>query len=163
MRSSALTFSRVRDFVLSKFDQNLVMIQRLQSLWLLLAAIFSFLTFKLPFYSGSKIIKDVVQPDVRLDATSQIFLLILTGTVILLCFIAIFLFKDRKKQLTLTIINIILSIVLLALYFSEIQKFQKGIISLSCLFTLAIPIFLFLAARGIWKDQKLIKSLDRLR
>ena len=139
------------------------MIQRLQSLWLLLAAIFAFLTFKLPFYSGSKTIKGIVQPDVRLDATAQIFILVLTGVVILLCFVALFMYKDRKKQLTLTIINIILSIVLLVLYFLEIGKFQTSIISLSCLFTLAIPIFLFLAARGIWKDEKLVRSLDRLR
>jgi hypothetical protein len=139
------------------------MIQRFQSLWLLLAAIFAFLTFKLPFYSGSKKIQGVIQPDVRLNAASQIFILILTGTVILLCFIALFLYKNRKKQLTLTIINIILSIVLLVLYFLQIQKFETGIISLSCLFTLVIPIFLFLAARGIGKDEKLIKSLDRLR
>jgi hypothetical protein len=139
------------------------MVQRLQTLWLLLAAIFSFLTFKLPFYSGSKTVKGIVQPNVRLDAASQVALLGLTGAVILLCFIAIFLYKDRKKQLTLTIINIILSIVLLVVYFMQIQKFEAGVISLSCLFTLAIPIFLFLAARGIWKDEKLIKSLDRLR
>jgi len=139
------------------------MLQRFQTLWLLLAAIFAFLTFKLPFYSGSKIVKDVIQPDVRLDASSQILILVLTGAVILCCFIAVFLYKDRKKQLTLTIINFILSIILLVLYFLQIQKFQTGIISLSCLFTLAIPIFLFLAARGIWKDEKLIKSLDRLR
>ena len=139
------------------------MLQRFQTLWLLLAAIFAFLTFKLPFYSGSKIIKDVIQPDVRLDAASQILILVLTGAVILCCFIAVFLFKNRKKQLTLTVINFILSIILLVLYFLQIQKFQTGIISLSCLFTLAIPIFLFLAARGIWKDEKLIKSLDRLR
>ncbi len=139
------------------------MIQRLQSLWLLLAAIFAFLTFKLPFYSGSQPVKGIIQPDVRLDAASQIFILILTGTVILLCFVALFLYKNRKNQLTLTIINIILSIVLLVLYFLQIQKFQTGILSLSCIFTLAIPIFLFLAARGIWKDEKLVKSLDRLR
>jgi len=139
------------------------MLQRFQTLWLILAAIFAFLTFKLPFYSGSKIIKDVIQPDVRLDAASQILILVLTGAVILCCFIAVFLFKNRKKQLTLTVINFILSIILLVLYFLQIQKFQTGIISLSCLFTLAIPIFLFLAARGIWKDEKLIKSLDRLR
>ena len=139
------------------------MLQRFQTLWLLLAAIFAFLTFKLPFYSGSKIVKDVIQPDIRLDASSQILILVLTGAVILCCFIAVFLYKDRKKQLTLTIINFILSIILLVLYFLQIQKFQTGIISLSCLFTLAIPIFLFLAARGIWKDEKLIKSLDRLR
>jgi hypothetical protein len=139
------------------------MLQRLQSLWLLLAAIFSFLTFKLPFYSGSKTIKGIVQPDVRLDAASQIFILVLTGLVILFCLIALFMYKNRRKQLTLTIINIIFSIVLLVLYFLEIGKFQTGIISLSCLFVLAIPIFLFMAARGIWKDEKLIKSLDRLR
>ena len=139
------------------------MLQRLQSLWLLLAAIFSFLTFKLPFYSGSKTIKGIVQPDVRLDAASQIFTLVLTGLVILFCFIALFMYKSRRKQLTLTIINIIFSIVLLVFYFSEIGKFQTGIISLSCLFALAIPIFLFMAARGIWKDEKLVKSLDRLR
>lgn len=139
------------------------MLQRFQSLWLLLAAIFAFLTFKLPFYSGSKTIKGIIQPDVRLDAASQILILILTGLVILLCFIALFLYKNRKKQLTLTVINIILSVVLLVLYFLQIQKFQTGIISLSCLFTLVIPLFLVFAARGIWKDEKLIKSLDRLR
>ena len=139
------------------------MLQRFQTIWLLLAAIFAFLTFKLPFYSGSKIIKDVIQPDVRLDAASQVLILVLTGAVILCCFIAVFLFKNRKRQLTLTVINFILSIILLVLYFLQIQKFQTGIISLSCLLTLAIPIFLFLAARGIWKDEKLIKSLDRLR
>jgi hypothetical protein len=139
------------------------MIQRFQSLWLLLAAIFAFLTFKLPFYSGSKTIKNIRQPDVRLDAASQILIMILTGIVIILCFIAIFLYKHRKRQLTLTVINCILSVTLVAVYFMEIQKFETGIISLSCLFTLAIPIFLFLAARGIWKDEKLIKSLDRLR
>jgi hypothetical protein len=139
------------------------MIQRFQSLWLLLAAIFAFLSFKLPFYSGSKLTNGVAQPDVRLDAASQILILILAGAVILLCFIALFLYKDRKKQLTMTIINIILSIALLAVYFSQIQKFQTGVLSLSCIFTLAIPIFLFLAARGIWKDEKLVKSLDRLR
>jgi len=139
------------------------MIQRFQSLWLLLAAIFAFFTFKLPFYSGSKTIKAIRQPDVRLDAASQIWIMILTGLVIILCFIAIFLYKNRKRQLTLTVINCILSVVLIVVYFLEIQKFETGIISLSCLFTLAIPIFLFLAARGIWRDEKLIKSLDRLR
>lgn len=139
------------------------MIQRFQTLWLLLAAVFALLTFKLPFYSGSKTVDGVIQPDVRLDALSQIFLLLLTGLVILLCFIALFLFKNRRRQLTLTIINIIFSIVLLVVYFLQIQKFQTGIISLSCLFTISVPIFLFLAARGIWKDEKLIKSLDRLR
>jgi len=118
----------------------------------------------LSFYSGSKIVKGTLTHNVRLKAdTSEILILILTGIVVLLCAIAIFLYKNRKRQLTLTVINCILSILLIVLYFLEIQKFETGIVSLSCLFTLAVPIFLFLAARGIWRDEKLIKSLDRLR
>ena len=140
------------------------MIQRFQSLWLFLAAIFALFTFQLSFYSGSKIVKGTLTHNVRLKAdTSEILILILTGIVVLLCAIAIFLYKNRKRQLTLTVINCILSILLIVLYFLEIQKFETGIVSLSCLFTLAVPIFLFLAARGIWRDEKLIKSLDRLR
>jgi len=74
-------------------------------------------------------------------------------------------FKNRKRQLTITIVNTIFSIVLIVVYFLQIQKFDpgSGTLSLSSLFTLFIPIFLVLAARGIWKDEKLIKSLDRLR
>jgi undecaprenyl pyrophosphate phosphatase UppP len=139
------------------------MIQRVQSVWLLLAAVCAFLGFKLPFYSGSKMVGGLKQPDVRLNATSQLFILIVTVAIIVLCMIALFLYKNRKDQLQLTILNIILSIVLIGLYFWQIEKFETGIVSLYCLFTIAIPVFLFLAARGIRKDHKLIKTLDRLR
>jgi len=141
------------------------MIQRIQSLWLLLAAVFAFLTFRLPFYSGNKLTKEgIIQPDVsNLNSGSQIFLLILASVVIILSFAALVMYKKRKPQLNLTIVNIIFSIVLVVIYFLEIGKYDKGVLSLSCLFTLAIPFFLFFAARGIWKDEKLIKSLDRLR
>ncbi len=139
------------------------MIQRVQSLWLLLAAVFAFLTFKLPFYSGTR--KDIVPPNIKLKSTSEIALLLLASLVIILCFVALVMFKNRKRQLSITIANIFFSIVLIVVYFLQIQKFDpgSGTLSLSSLFTLAIPLFLFLAARGIWKDEKLIKSLDRLR
>ena len=141
------------------------MIQRIQTLWLLLAAIFSFLTFKLPFYSGNKPSKEGThQPEnVTLDSASEIFIMVLASVVIILCFIALVMYKKRKQQLNITIVNIIFSIVLVVLYFLQIQKFTTGNLALSSLFTLAVPVFLFLAARGIWKDEKLIKSLDRLR
>jgi hypothetical protein len=35
--------------------------------------------------------------------------------------------------------------------------------SLTSVFALAIPVFLVLAINGMWKDEKLVKSLDRLR
>ena len=134
------------------------MIQRFQSLWLLLAAIFAFLTFKLPFYSGSKIIKNIRQPDVRLDAVSQILILVLTGIVILLCFMAIFLYKNRKRQLTLTIINCVLSIILIVLYFLEIQKFETGIISLVLPFYPRYPHLSFSCGKGHLEGRKTHKK-----
>ena len=138
------------------------MIQRIQSMWLFLAAIFSAFTYKLPFYSGLKKVKDVVQP-VKLDASYDFIIMILTAFIIILSLVTLFSYKDRKTQLPLAIVNIILSFVLIVLYFLQIQKFESGTISLWSLFAIAIPIFLFLAARGIWQDQKIIKGLDRIR
>jgi hypothetical protein len=131
-------------------------------MWLFLAAIFGAFTYKLPFYSGLKKVKDVVQP-VKLDASYDFIIMILTAFIIILSLVTLFSYKDRKTQLPLAIVNIILSFVLIVLYFLQIQKFESGTISLWSLFSIAIPIFLFLAARGIWQDQKIIKSLDRIR
>ena len=138
------------------------MIQRIQSMWLFLAAIFGAFTYKLPFYSGLKKVKDVVQP-VKLDASYDYIIMILTAFIIILSLVTLFAYKDRKTQLPLAIVNIILSFVLIVLYALQIQKFESGTISLWSLFAIAIPIFLFLAARGIYQDQKIIKSLDRIR
>ena len=141
------------------------MIQRIQSLWLLAATIFTALTFKFPFYSGSKAAKPNAPliPFEKLVASSNFLLLIFSATLIAGCLIIIFLFKDRKLQLNLTMAALALSIINLIIYFFEIKKFTSGTISLSAIFALATPIFLFFACRGIWKDKKLVKDLDRLR
>jgi hypothetical protein len=44
-----------------------------------------------------------------------------------------------------------------------LKKFTSGNMALTSVFALAIPVFLLLAISGIWKDEKLVKSLDRLR
>jgi hypothetical protein len=131
-------------------------------MWVFLAAIFGAFTYKLPFYSGLRKVKDVVQP-VKLDASYDFIIMVLTAIIIILSLVTLFSYKDRKTQLPLAIVNIILSFVLIVLYFLQIQKFESGTMSLWSLFAFAIPIFLFLAARGIWQDQKIIKSLDRIR
>jgi putative flippase GtrA len=65
-------------------------------------------------------------------------------------------------QLKLCIAGIVLSILLLVIYFNEMRKLS-GSISLSAVFVFIILIGYIMAARGIWKDEKLIKSLDKLR
>ena len=138
------------------------MIQRQQSLWLLLSTICAFLSYKLPFFSGTKEgVKNLTEKAI-LDGGSTFFLLIVTGISLVLSLITIFLYKDRKLQLKLCIAGVILSVLLLIIYFNELRKLS-GSISLSAVFVFGILIGYIMAARSIWKDEKLIKSLDKLR
>ena len=129
------------------------MIQRIQTLWLIVAGLLAILTFKFPFYNGST----------DLSAAYDIWTKLLTGALAAVAFFDIFLFKNRKLQFRLAILALILSIGQIVVYFSKMKEFANGHLSLTSLFSFALPVVLFLAARGIWKDQKLIKSLDRLR
>jgi len=138
------------------------MIQRIQSLWLLLAAVSSFLSFKLPFFSGTKEgVKNITEKAI-IDGGSTLFLLIATGAALVIALITIFLFKDRKLQLRLCVVGITISLLIIFLYYNEIRKLS-GSISLSCIFVFLIPVAFIMAARGIWHDEKLVKSLNKLR
>lgn len=138
------------------------MIQRQQSLWLLLSTLSSFLTFKLPFYNGTSKVKDVVAAD-ELYAGSNFFLVVFTAASLILSLVTIFLYKDRKLQLKLCYAGIGTSVLTLILYFTGMKSFESGTISLSCLFAFAVIAGFVMAARCIWKDEKLVKSLDKLR
>src|SRR4051812_18258412 len=138
------------------------MIQRIQSIWLLLAAVCAFLTLKFSFYSGNKIVNNQKQ-FVHLTVNENILLTILSVAVGIAALIIIFLYKDRKMQLRLTIVTILLSIVNIILYFSAIKNYVEGNYDISAIIVFLIPIFLILAARSMYKDEKLVKSMDRLR
>ena len=139
------------------------MIQRIQTLWLLIAAAFAALSFKFPFYSGNKITADPVGNVNELLASSHMLLLLFTAILVAGCLAIIFLYKNRRLQLRLTIVALFIALINVTLYFTQLKKYTSGNISLTAIFALAIPLLLFLAARGIWKDEKLVKSLDRLR
>lgn len=138
------------------------MIQRIQSVWLLLAAIFDAVTFRFPFYNGDWT-KDVVPTPVDLNAQSTTWLTVVAVLTGALAFAAIFLFGNRKFQMQLAVVGLLFAIGSLVLYFLELQNFTSGTISLWCIFYFAVAVFYILAIRGIRDDQKLIKSLDRLR
>jgi Domain of unknown function (DUF4293) len=136
------------------------MIQRQQTLWLIVATICAFLTFEFPFFTGNKIENPAEKA--ILDGASNLFLILFTGASLVLSFVTIFLFKDRKLQGRLCLIGIALSFLLLFFYYLEIKKLT-GTLSLSSMLVFAIPIGFFMAYRGIRADQKLVKSLDKLR
>lgn len=147
------------------------MIQRIQSVWLLLAAIFAFITFTLPFYVGTTAAAPTGATEVtatgmvltELTAKYNIWLTILTVLSGATAFAAIFLFENRKLQLKVVLAGFIVTIGLLVVYFLQLAKFSSGSFALSSILHFAILGFYILAIRGIRKDEKLIKSLDRLR
>ena len=139
------------------------MIQRIQTVWLLLAALCAALTYRFPFYTGNKLSTANVQTYEKLVASSNFLLLIFTAGLTVGAIIIIFLYKNRKQQMWLTVIAAALAIINIIIYFTELKKFVSGNISLSAILAFAIPIFLALAVNGIYKDEKLVKSLDRLR
>jgi len=95
---------------------------------------------------------------------SESFLLMLTTVVVGgLAFFTIFLFKKRQVQIWLCVLGIVLEAVLIFLYYREVQTFSKGTYSLTAILHSIIVISFFLAARGIVKDQRLVKESDRLR
>ncbi|MEP6682314.1 MAG: DUF4293 family protein [Parafilimonas sp.] len=136
------------------------MIQRLQTVWLLLASAFAFLSMKFAFYF---IGPNPDLPSDQFNATTNMLLLISTSILGTLCLFTIFVFKQRKLQLWLTILAIIISALNIFLYFNYKKDYAGGGLALTSVFAFAIPLFLIFAARGIYKDQKLVKSMDRLR
>ena len=136
------------------------MIQRIQSVWLLVATVLAFLTLKVSFYSGTFLPDNQYH---QLNGTDNILLMITTIALGVVTLIAIFLYKTRIVQLRLCIIGILLDLLLLFLYFRAIQNFTQGEYAITAAAHLVILLSLFFAARGISKDDKLIKDSDRLR
>ena len=136
------------------------MIQRIQSLWLLLASACVFATFKFPYYSGTN--AKGIEP-YELNAAENFLLIITTIAVGGLALINIFLFKKRALQLWLCILGILMEALLIFLYWREVQTFTKGVYSLTSILHGIIVFLFFIAAKNINKDEKLIKESDRLR
>lgn len=146
------------------------MIQRIQSLYLLLAAAAGVATWYFNIWKATLSDGSISY----FKAQSNFVLFVLFMLIVALAVFCIFLFKNRKLQLKLTVLNIFLSLGAIALqYFkvldtaNELQAGGKTITDATympgAILPILIVIFLFLAVRGIYKDERLIKSLDRLR
>jgi hypothetical protein len=135
------------------------MIQRIQSIWLLLAAVASLSSLKFSFYSGNKENNLFAE----LNGSSHFLLLILTVAVTLGAFSSLFLFKNRRLQMRIVLVGFVLQAGLIAFYFSQTKNFITGSYTLTSIFSFAVPVFFILAWLGIRKDDKLVKSMDRLR
>ena len=146
------------------------MIQRIQSIFLLLAAAASFSLFALPFASVDKATAEAgVFQDKVFNVMDHPALMGLFGAAGLLAFISIFLFKNRKLQMRLAIFAFIAN--LLATVFGVIFFMQNGggvessqiNDGIGAFVPLVSLICCLLAYRFTQKDDKLVRSMDRLR
>ncbi len=139
------------------------MLQRVQSVWLFFAALGAFLSVRLSFYSGNIDVPGKPRAFQHLNAGFSIWILVSTIVVICLTLIAIFLYKTRKIQLRVTLAALLFSLLNIFLYYEQSKRFVEGNYDLTAMISLAVPVLLILAARGIGRDEKLVKSLNRLR
>ena len=157
------------------------MIQRIQTIWLLLASLVILGLFIFPYVNytdlvglGKKLFVTGEYSAVNnVSVKHQSFWLqtVATALIALLPFLTIFLFRNRKLQLNIIYFTIILIIALGGwLYVSASQTLDligQSVGSQNIgvgLFLLPVAIiFLSMAIGGIRNDEKLIKSADRLR
>lgn len=147
------------------------MIQRIQTIFLFLAAVFMLGLLAFPMAStpsavqGSALLDDgtyTVQ-----DNPVLLGLFLVSGALAL---VAVFLFRNRILQMRLTIFSTIAGIIgaiLTVLFLWQDQKVLEASASLNDGLGAYLPLLgiaaLFLAYRYIGKDEKLVRSMDRLR
>lgn len=140
------------------------MIQRKQTLWLLIATASVVLTFMFPFATGEELIaKTAMKQNTEITAGSSFFTLILSIVSIGLSAISIFMFKDRKLQKRLSLLGLLIAAGIFILYILEMKKLITSTPALWAILPVITVACYFLAFRGIRSDEKLVKSLDKLR
>ncbi len=143
------------------------MIQRIQTLYLLLATICSgVLVFTFTLWKENELstyASDLFTSENMLLKIVPIFFM---GSS-LLSLLTIFLFKKRQLQFVLNRLNILINLILLGvlIYYlltlsGETMVSEKGI---GVFIPFVVVLLLVLANRGIYKDENLVKSVDRLR
>ena len=144
------------------------MIQRIQSIFLLLAAGASLGLFGLPFASGSDTEQNVLLADGVFNLQDHIGLIIAFAGAGALALIAIFLFKNRSLQVKISLASLLFIIGGIGwgtyLLFSQAGESINSLsIGLGTFLPLLGIILTIVANRYIKKDDKLVKSMDRLR
>ena len=146
------------------------MIQRIQSIFLLLAGAALLSLFGIPFATSGQA-DTALFADKIYNLFDNTILIVLAALGGLAALINIFLFKNRELQLKLDYLVITLSILLpiiaVFLVFKSGSETAQEIDIQENYFGLAMPIlaiiFAALANKFIKKDHKLVKSMDRLR
>ncbi|GAC1386113.1 MAG: hypothetical protein NVSMB45_15630 [Ginsengibacter sp.] len=136
------------------------MLQRIQSIWLFVGAVFIFLTLRLSFYSG---ILAAGRDYHSMLPNDNLFILILTCALGTLMIVNIFLYKNRILQFRIGVISMLMEIMILIFDFKDLEKYVKGSMDVWALLHLVVIFAIIKSIIGIYKDEQLIKDSNRLR
>lgn len=151
------------------------MIQRKQSLFLLFAGVLIFLMYKIPvatFAVGDAIYQlfacHILNPETGASVISVVPMAVLPVLSAVLSLIAVFKFKNRKLQMQIGKINLLVLFTLIVvegIYFLRLQTILEttGKPGFSAIIPLLAIVLVFMANKAIKKDDDLIKSADRIR
>ena len=158
------------------------MIQRIQTLYLLLASVFYFCYwfFGLNWYqSGFKILQDNFSNDFVINSPILELILITTSyiplVILIICVISIFSYKSRSKQILICKISLYLSLFMSFYTLFYFYFTLEGLVAIMPSKTLEILMYaailnpfvcsylIYLALKSIRNDNELIESLDRIR
>lgn len=147
------------------------MIQRIQTVYLLIIIVLIVQTFFFPFVSFFNDQETISFTALQFNTGEFVIpLAILVGVILSLAFISVFLFKNRLLQIRITFFNLLLLVGLLGLiaYFVWELSTKKLIdyqikYNFTCIYPLISIVLASLAIRGMKKDEALIRSVNRIR
>ena len=129
------------------------MLQRIQTIFILLSVLVAVFLF-------------ITAQDVEALGVPSLVSIVCVVLVLIGAF-SLFSYKNRKRQLLLNTISIIINALLIALLIFWLQNLSGGIQfpekGIEPIFPSIAVICLFIANIYIRKDEKLVKSVDRLR
>ncbi|MDR2980429.1 MAG: DUF4293 domain-containing protein [Bacteroidales bacterium] len=159
------------------------MIQRIQTVYLFIAAIAMLVLLFMPFGNvytekfgltfDAFALRDI-SPDPQ-TAISTIYIAILLIVSAALSIIAIFMYKNRLRQINMVSVNMLLflfTIALILFIYPDVVFVRSGLMSKADIYEYNLWILLplcitalclFLANKAIKKDEKLVRAADRLR
>jgi hypothetical protein len=146
------------------------MIQRIQTIFLVLMAMVLALIFVFPFAS-SNIATSGFLSDKKFDVSDNPLLMVLAVVGVLASVVAIFLFKNRIFQLRLNYLAMVAAVLVLiaaiVLFYNEAKMVFDKNQKISDSFGLYLPfislVLGYFAAKYIRRDEKVVKDMDRLR
>ncbi len=148
------------------------MIQRIQSLYLLIAAILCGITVFAPLaWFGSEQQMAILHAFTLENGDAIVKMPVWTGILLiittLLPAVTIFLFKNRMLQVRLCVVEVILNIGSLLMmgytYFTLGSEAASQGVKPAIALPLIALVFVLLAAKATFRDEMLVKSLNRIR